>query len=709
MKNALFILTFLFVSILGSSICVSAQSPTTTISFNELQYDFGNVKQGKNVSHSFAFQNTGTEPLIIKSAKGSCGCTVPKYSKKPIAPGQWSEILVTFKSANKDGVQIKTVTINANTTPNPIRLTITANVLVGKQPINDQSLLPNSTLQDATLPQTTENPNTDPELKDAILLPELIETTPATDAATMSYDDLPKTTIKFEEMEHDFGKIKQGDNVSHIFVFKNTGTKPLIISSAKSSCGCTVPDYPKDPIAPGQKGEISVMFNSTGKAGTQTKTITINANTDPNPTRLTIKTEVILTDEEWDKLTSNPLQDATLPQTTENLNTDPELIDAILLPELIEPTPDTDATLLQTIENLNTDPELKDAILLPDLIKTAFDTDVAAMYNLPKATIEFEEMEYDFGTIKQGDKVNHIFVFKNTGTEPLIISSAKGSCGCTVPNYPKDFIAPGQKGEISVEFSSAGKSGAQTKTVTIIANTDPNPTRITIKAYIDVPQKDIAEDLLTELQFEDTNFAFGTVAPNEQLIHTFKFKNVGEMPFILDGANCGCGCKVLKQPKHPIAPGKSGSIKISLDSTEKLGDLDKKLFISGNVPNNFYELGLSAHVAATLNTPETSTPEHTHTPICVPPPPSKFRSNDANANEMAIRVYPTVSSNGIVNIALPTDSSPAKISVFDMSGKMVLQNVLPTSSSIELPNTAGNYIVQIETNALKVMRKVERY
>ncbi|MBK9462999.1 MAG: T9SS type A sorting domain-containing protein [Sphingobacteriales bacterium] len=76
---------------------------------------------------------------------------------------------------------------------------------------------------------------------------------------------------------------------------------------------------------------------------------------------------------------------------------------------------------------------------------------------------------------------------------------------------------------------------------------------------------------------------------------------------------------------------------------------------------------------------------------------------------MAIRVYPTVSSNGIVNIALPTDSSPAKISVFDMSGKMVLQNVLPTSSSIELPNTAGNYIVQIETNALKVMRKVERY
>lgn len=151
MKNVLFILAFLFVPVVGSSVYVLVQKPSTTIKFNELQYDFGDVKQGKNVSHSFVFQNTGNQPLIIKSAKGSCGCTVPKYSKKPIAPGQWSEVLVKFKSANKDGEQIKTVTINANTTPNPIRLTITANVLVGKQNLNNQSLLPNNNLQDATL------------------------------------------------------------------------------------------------------------------------------------------------------------------------------------------------------------------------------------------------------------------------------------------------------------------------------------------------------------------------------------------------------------------------------------------------------------------------------------------------------------------------------------------------------------------------------
>ncbi|MCB0514589.1 MAG: DUF1573 domain-containing protein [Chitinophagales bacterium] len=108
--------------------------------------------------------------------------------------------------------------------------------------------------------------------------------------------------------------------------------------------------------------------------------------------------------------------------------------------------------------------------------------------DLPKTTVSFSESEFDFGDIKQGDVVKHTFKFKNTGNEPLIISSAKGSCGCTVPQWPKEPVAPGAEGAIDVEFSSKGKSGNQTKTVTIQANTDPNPTRLTIKSNILVPE-----------------------------------------------------------------------------------------------------------------------------------------------------------------------------------------------------------------------------
>lgn len=102
----------------------------------------------------------------------------------------------------------------------------------------------------------------------------------------------PKTTVEFKEMEHDFGKHKEGEKLEHIFKFKNTGKEPLIIANAKGSCGCTVPQWPKEPVAPGTEGEIKVVFDSKGKPGQQSKTVTVTANTEPNPVRLTIKAEI---------------------------------------------------------------------------------------------------------------------------------------------------------------------------------------------------------------------------------------------------------------------------------------------------------------------------------------------------------------------------------------------------------------------------------
>lgn len=96
----------------------------------------------------------------------------------------------------------------------------------------------------------------------------------------------------------------------------------------------------------------------------------------------------------------------------------------------------------------------------------------------------FNETEYDFGNINQGDKVAHTFVFTNTGKSPLIIKDAKGSCGCTVPEYPKEPIAPGKKGKIHVEFDSNGKSGTQNKSVTLTTNMTPAQKMLYIKANV---------------------------------------------------------------------------------------------------------------------------------------------------------------------------------------------------------------------------------
>lgn len=103
------------------------------------------------------------------------------------------------------------------------------------------------------------------------------------------------------------------------------------------------------------------------------------------------------------------------------------------------------------------------------------------------AKMDFEFTSWDFGKITQGDKVSKAFKFKNTGTEDLIISNARGSCGCTVPSYPKEPIPPGQEGEIMVEYNSKGKKGMQRKTVTITANTTPNRTVLNISSEVIVP------------------------------------------------------------------------------------------------------------------------------------------------------------------------------------------------------------------------------
>jgi len=102
----------------------------------------------------------------------------------------------------------------------------------------------------------------------------------------------PPTAIKFEETEHDFGKINQETENKKSFKFTNTGTEPLIIQNAVGSCGCTVPTYPKEPIAPGKTGTIEVVYKPGQQKGSQQKTVTITANTEPMTTMLFIKADV---------------------------------------------------------------------------------------------------------------------------------------------------------------------------------------------------------------------------------------------------------------------------------------------------------------------------------------------------------------------------------------------------------------------------------
>jgi hypothetical protein len=91
----------------------------------------------------------------------------------------------------------------------------------------------------------------------------------------------------------------------------------------------------------------------------------------------------------------------------------------------------------------------------------------------PTTEISFTETTFDFGTIEEGTVVTHVFTFTNAGNEPLILTDVKGSCGCTVPQWPREPLAPGETASITVEFNSKAKSGKRNQRVTITSNTDP--------------------------------------------------------------------------------------------------------------------------------------------------------------------------------------------------------------------------------------------
>ena len=108
---------------------------------------------------------------------------------------------------------------------------------------------------------------------------------------------------------------------------------------------------------------------------------------------------------------------------------------------------------------------------------------------VPGPAITFEELVYDFGDITQGDVVEHIFKFDNTGDAPLIITDVQRTCGCTAPSWPREPVMPGMTKELTVRFNSAGKMGRQIKVITVVSNAVGSKNQVKIVTNV-LPKKE---------------------------------------------------------------------------------------------------------------------------------------------------------------------------------------------------------------------------
>lgn len=216
------------------TVSVFPQLLAPKVGIQQLQHDFGNINQGDVVAHTFIISNNGGDILKILDVKASCGCTAANPDKKELKPGESTNIAVSFNSKGRKGPQTKTVTVTTNDPDKPnVSLTIKGNIVVS-------------------------------EVKDNKL----------------------GAKIYFQETQHDFGKVKEGQILEYEFKFENKGTESLSIKDVKTSCGCTAAVVSASTIKPGQVGSIKVNFNTKGREGRNSKSITVVSNDSLEPNKV---------------------------------------------------------------------------------------------------------------------------------------------------------------------------------------------------------------------------------------------------------------------------------------------------------------------------------------------------------------------------------------------------------------------------------------
>lgn len=184
-------------------------------------YDYGTILEGETVKHKFIIVNNGGSLLKIDNVVSSCGCTVADPEIKELKPGESTHISVEFNTSGRFGEQIKTIAVMSNDESNPVqRFTIKGKVLEQKTEVTGP-------------------------------------------------------VIKFDRAQYDFGVVEEGGVLTHSFVFTNTGTEPLEIVDIRTSCGCTAAHPDKKIYQPGEKGVIKAEFDTKGRVGRNSRTITV--------------------------------------------------------------------------------------------------------------------------------------------------------------------------------------------------------------------------------------------------------------------------------------------------------------------------------------------------------------------------------------------------------------------------------------------------
>lgn len=329
-----------------------------------------------------------------------------------------------------------------------------------------------------------------------------------------------EANMSFNSKVHDFGKIKEADGpVSVNFQFTNTGSQPLIIKNVHASCGCTSPNWSKEPVLPGKDGFIGATYNPKNRPGPFNKTIsvtsnapggmqvlTIKGNVEPKPKsledvyrynmgdKIRLKTNhmsfarVIKDQKGYQQVEIISVSDQPVKVGFQNV---PSHLELSVEPQTLEPGQKGlisgvyDAKLKKdwgfVVDRVNVTLDGKYNATSRLTVSATIEEDFSSMTAEEKANaplVAFDHNTFNFAEIKQGEKVEHVFTISNNGKSDLFIRKVKASCGCTAVNPEEERIPAGKSTTMKVIFDSRGKVGKQNKTITVITNDPMHPRSI---------------------------------------------------------------------------------------------------------------------------------------------------------------------------------------------------------------------------------------
>ena len=226
-----------------------------------------------------------------------------------------------------------------------------------------------------------------------------------------------------------------------------------------------------------------------------------------------------------------------------------------------------------------------------------------------QGVIKFETENYDFGKVTEGNLATHEFKFKNTGTQPVIISNVQASCGCTTPEWTKEPVMPGKTGIIKAAYNSNGRPGIFNKTITVTSNAKEASKILSIKGDV-ISKAEAAKTYTQEQKAKSPKLIlvqpvhnFGKIEMNRAVTTKVQVKNAGKQDLVISDVHAACNCVQLLNTPGPIKPNQSATLELSyypnmLDNRNEVVDIHSNDIVTENS-----QITLKANVVKNLATP----------------------------------------------------------------------------------------------------------